>query len=81
MDNLRSWTRGAGGGDPGKDYANYHYDANNRLTHVFGSASELRHEFAWDAQGNLSSRDGTPWSFDYGQETGQVHFLIFPAVR
>ncbi len=66
LDNLRSWTRGAGGGDPGKDYAAYQYDANHRLTGILGSASQVRHTFTWDAQGNLSSRDGTPWSFDYG---------------
>ncbi|KFN51026.1 RHS repeat-associated core domain-containing protein [Arenimonas composti] len=67
VDNLRSWTRGAGSGDPGKDFATYEYDGTtNRLTRILGSGSQVRHTFTWDAQGNLRTKDGTTFNFDYG---------------
>ena len=68
LDNLRSWKLGAAtaGGAPAKDFATYEYDTKNRLTRILGTGGQVRESFTWDVQGNLKTKTGTTWNFDYG---------------
>lgn len=61
IDNLRSWKLGGI-----KDYAAYVYDTNNRLTGINDSAGTPVVTIGYDAQGNLSSKNGQNYLFDYG---------------
>ncbi len=61
LDNLRSWTLTGV-----KDYSNYVYDANNRLTAIRNTAGTTLVSLGYDAQGNLSSKNGQAFSFDFG---------------
>lgn len=61
IDNLRSWKLGGV-----KDYAAYVYDANNRLSGINNTAGSAVVNIGYDAQGNLSSKNGQSYAFDYG---------------
>lgn len=61
IDNLRSWKLGGV-----KDYAAYVYDTNNRLTTINNTAGSAVVSIGYDAQGNLSSKNGQSYAFDYG---------------
>ena len=67
LDNLRSWTLGGV-----KDLANYVYSAENRLTEVRNSAGNLVHQFSYDVQGNITSRNTVPHDFDFGNRLRAV---------
>jgi len=61
LDNLASWKLAGA-----KDYANYVYDASNRLTQINNSAGAAVVSLGYDAQGNLSVKNGQAYGFDYG---------------
>ncbi|MFY2763749.1 RHS repeat domain-containing protein [Arenimonas sp. MALMAid1274] len=61
LDNLRSWKH------PGvKDFANYDYDVNQRLTGLRNTGGTALHTMAYDVQGNVTSKDSQGFTFDYG---------------
>lgn len=68
LDNLESWRLGGV-----KDYADYVYDTQtHRLTGVRSSAGATVVSLAYDAQGNLTSKNGQPYEFDYGNRLRSV---------
>ncbi|MCX7033222.1 MAG: RHS repeat protein [Arenimonas sp.] len=67
LDNLRSWKLAGV-----KDLANYVYSADNRLTEVRNSAGGLVHQFSYDLQGNITSRNAVPHDFDFGNRLRAV---------
>lgn len=66
VDNLRS-AKLAGV----KDHV-YWYDARNRLTNVQNSGGATTLGLSYDVQGNLSSRNGVAYSFDFGNRLRSV---------
>ncbi len=60
LDNMTSWKLAGV-----KDYADYVYDA-NRLTSIRNTAGATVVGLAYDAQGNLSNKNGQGYEFDYG---------------
>jgi RHS repeat-associated protein len=67
IDNLKSWKLAGV-----KDYANYYYDANNRLTNIQNSAGASIVGLGYDAQGNQQNKNGQVYSFDYGNRLRSV---------
>ncbi|PNS09858.1 RHS Repeat-containing protein [Lysobacter silvestris] len=61
LDNITSWKLAGV-----KDYANYIYDASNRLTNIQNTAGASVVALAYDLQGNLQNKNGQAYSFDYG---------------
>lgn len=61
LDNMKSWKLAGV-----KDYANYVYDASNRLTLIQNTAGAGIVGLGYDAQGNLSNKNGQAYSFDFG---------------
>jgi len=61
LDNIKSWKLAGV-----KDYANYYYDASNRLTNIQDSAGASIVGLAYDLQGNLQNKNGQNYVFDYG---------------
>lgn len=61
LDNLRSWKLTGV-----KDFGDYTYDASNRLTSVKTTGGNTLHTLGYNVQGNLSNKDGTSYSFDFG---------------
>lgn len=55
-----------------KDYANYVYDANNRLTQIQNSAGSAVVNLSYDVQGNLAGKNGQGYQFDYGNRLRTV---------
>lgn len=70
LDNLRSWKLAGV-----KDFGQYVYDANNRLSAIRTTAGSPLHAMTYDAQGNRSSKDSTSYSFDYGNRLRSVSSL------
>lgn len=67
LDNLTSWKHlGV------KDYAEYVYDAGNRLTNIRNSGGSSIVGLGYDAQGNLANKNGQGYVFDYGNRLRQV---------
>jgi RHS repeat-associated protein len=67
LDNLESWTL------PGvKDYADYVYDARNRLTEIRNTPGAPLVGLSYDVQGNLSTRNGQAYEFDFGNRLRSV---------
>ena len=66
LDNIRS-ARLAGV----KDH-NYWYDGNNRLTNVQSADGSTTMGLGYDAQGNLSTRNGQVFRFDFGNRLREV---------
>lgn len=67
LDNLKSWKLAGV-----KDYADYVYDAGNRLVNVKNSAGATVVGLGYDAQGNLANKNGVGYSFDYGNRLRDV---------
>ncbi|HEL5026875.1 TPA: RHS repeat protein [Stenotrophomonas maltophilia] len=63
LDNLTSKTRVSQGAPLSLVYA---YDGANRLTNVINSEGATITGLAYDAQGNLSTKNGRQFKFDYG---------------
>jgi len=62
LDNRTSLVRTSGAG---VEQTSYYYDASNRLTNVMtGGATVMG--LGYDAQGNVSIKNGQPFAFDYG---------------
>ncbi|MDI9273147.1 RHS repeat protein [Stenotrophomonas sp. PFBMAA-4] len=66
LDNMRS-ARLAGVKDHG-----YWYDASNRLTNVQSATGSTIMGLSYDAQGNLASRNGQIFRFDFGNRLREV---------
>lgn len=49
-----------------KDYANYVYDASNRLTAIQNTGGSTLHTLSYDVQGNVTAKDTASYTFDYG---------------
>ena len=67
LDNLKSWKLAGV-----KDYADYVYDAQNRLTSIRNTAGATVVGFAYDAQGNVGNKNGQVYGFDYGNRLRAV---------
>lgn len=61
LDNLTSWTQAGV-----KDYAQYLYDARNRLTSIRNSSGATVVGLEYDPQGNLRNKNGQQFHFDLG---------------
>lgn len=61
LDNLKSWKLAGM-----KDYAEYIYDAGNRLGNIRNSAGATIVGLGYDAQGNLQNKNGQIYDFDFG---------------
>lgn len=61
LDNLKSWELAGV-----KDYAEYVYDASNRLGNIKSSVGATIVGFGYDAQGNLQNKNGQIYDFDFG---------------
>lgn len=61
LDNLRSWKLAGV-----KDYAEYVYDASNRLTAIKNTGGSTLHTLSYDVQGNLAAKDAASYTFDFG---------------
>jgi len=61
LDNIKSWKLAGV-----KDYANYYYDASNRLANIQNSAGASIVGLGYDVQGNLQNKNGQGYVFDYG---------------
>ncbi|WP_457097720.1 RHS repeat domain-containing protein [Lysobacter sp. P5_B9] len=67
LDNLKSWKLAGV-----KDYANYYYDANNRLTNIQNSAGATIVGLGYDEQGNLRNKNGQEYKFYYDNRLREV---------
>ena len=68
LDNLKSWKLGGV-----KDYADYVYQAQtHRLTAVRNTAGAEVATLTYDPQGNLASKNGQAYEFDYGNRLRNV---------
>ncbi|PNS08371.1 hypothetical protein [Solilutibacter silvestris] len=61
LDNITSWKLAGV-----KDYANYIYDASNRLTNIQNTTGASVVALSYDLQGNLQNKNGQSYYFDYG---------------
>lgn len=61
LDNLKSWKLAGV-----KDYADYIYDAQNRLTNIRNTAGATVVGIDYDEQGNLRNKNGQGYVFDFG---------------
>ncbi len=67
LDNMTSWKL------PGvKDYAQYVYNAQNRLTNIKNSGGATVVGLEYDAQGNLKNKSGQNYDFDIGNRLREV---------
>jgi len=67
LDNLKSWKLAGV-----KDYADYVYDTQHRLTNIRDSLGALQVSMNYDAQGNLAMKDTQNYTFDYGNRLRNV---------
>jgi RHS repeat-associated protein len=67
LDNLKSWKLAGV-----KDYADYIYDAKNRLVNIRNTAGATVVGLDYDHQGNLSSKNEQAYEFDYGNRLRNV---------
>jgi RHS repeat-associated protein len=67
LDNLKSWKLAGV-----KDYAEYVYDAQNRLTNIRNTAGATVVGLDYDQQGNLFNKNGQIHNFDYGNRLRSV---------
>lgn len=68
-DNLRSLSVSAG---PKTRQQTYVYDASNKLASLVGPGGNLLSSLTYDVQGNLASKDGRTYQFDYGNRLRSV---------
>ncbi|MEF2148463.1 RHS repeat domain-containing protein [Aquilutibacter rugosus] len=67
LDNIKSWKLTGV-----KDYANYVYDARNLPTQINNTAGSALVTQSFDAQGNLSAKNGQGYQFDFGNRLRAV---------
>lgn len=67
LDNLKSWKL-----DWAKDYADYVYDARNRLTSIRNTAGATVVGIDYDLQGNVQNKNGQTYTFDVGNRLRNV---------
>lgn len=67
LDNMTSWKLAGV-----KDYAEYVYNTQNRLTNIKNSAGASIVGFEYDPQGNLATKNGQTYQFDYGNRLRSV---------
>ncbi len=67
LDNIESWKHAGV-----KDYADYVYDAQNRLTNIRNTAGASVVGIGYDPQGNLANKNGQAYDFDYGNRLRNV---------
>ena len=67
LDNLKSWKLAGV-----KDYADYVYDAQNRLTNIRNTANATVVGLGYDLQGNVVNKNGQGYDFDYGNRLRTV---------
>ncbi|WNH52266.1 RHS repeat-associated core domain-containing protein [Stenotrophomonas oahuensis] len=66
LDNIRSWSLGGVKADQ------YWFDAKNRLTNVRNEYGATTAGLSYDLQGNLHTKNGREYSFDYGNRLRAV---------
>ncbi|WP_337244670.1 wall-associated protein [Luteimonas sp. gir] len=69
LENITSMSVSAG---PRSRQLTYAYDAKNRLSALRGPGGGVVSSLAYDAQGNLASKDGRTYQFDYGNRLRSV---------
>ena len=67
LDNITSWKLAGV-----KDYADYVYNAQNRLANIKNSAGASIVGLEYDPQGNLANKNGQGYLFDYGNRLREV---------
>jgi RHS repeat-associated protein len=67
LDNMKSWKLAGV-----KDYADYGYDPQNRLTNIRNTAGATVVGLDYDPQGNLSNKNGQGYDFDYANRLRMV---------
>lgn len=67
LDNLKSWKLAGV-----KDYADYIYDAQNRLASIRNTGGATVVGLTYDPQGNLSNKNGQAYDFDFGNRLRNV---------
>ncbi|MEF2148459.1 RHS repeat-associated core domain-containing protein [Aquilutibacter rugosus] len=67
LDNIKSWKLTGV-----KDYANYVYDARNLPTQINNTAGSALVTQTFDVQGNVSSKNGQGYQFDFGNRLRAV---------
>jgi RHS repeat-associated protein len=67
LDNLKSWKLAGV-----KDYAEYVYDAQNRLTSIRNTAGATVAGLSYGPQGNLANKNGQGYDFDFGNRLRDV---------
>jgi RHS repeat-associated protein len=67
LDNMKSWKLAGV-----KDYAEYVYDAQNRLGSIKNSGGATVVGLGYDLQGNLQNKNGVIHRFDYGNRLHEV---------
>ena len=67
LDNMTSWKLGGV-----KDYAQYVYNTQNRLTNIKNSAGASIVGLEYDPQGNLATKNSQAYQFDYGNRLRSV---------
>lgn len=66
LDNLKEWRL------EGVRHDLYWYDTKNRLTNLRNAEGSTTTGLSYDAQGNLSAKNGQPYQFDYGNRLREV---------
>jgi RHS repeat-associated protein len=66
IDNLLSWRHGY------VKENSYQYNAKNQLKDIYDPAGNLVHQFSYDVQGNITSRNSVPHDFDFGNRLRSV---------
>ena len=72
LDNLRSWSLG------GIKDRRYHYDPRNQLINIKNQDGQSIIGLGYDAQGNLSNKNGVTYDFDYGNRLREVKAAASP---
>ncbi|WP_223619063.1 Ig-like domain-containing protein [Lysobacter sp. ESA13C] len=72
LDNLRTWSLG------GVKDRRYHYDPRNQLINIKNADGQSIIGLGYDAQGNLSNKNGVTYDFDYGNRLREVKAAASP---
>ena len=67
LDNMKSWKLSGV-----KDYANYVYDAQNRVTNIKNTSGATVVSLEYDVQGNLDNKNAQNYDFDIGNRLREV---------
>jgi len=68
LDNMKSWKLAGV-----KDYADYVYNARNQVANIKNSGGASIVGFEYDVQGNLANKNGSPYTFDYGNRLREAY--------